>query len=213
MGSRWLWSAEHLGRVSIRLASLALNSKHRRWYELLPRDTIVELVALGLAEQHPEDVIGMLDLEFEYLTFTSTTASATTSTNTEASNEDAELKEQVASAERHRRSSIKFGVEEPQPESLNQSVASLLQPAQADDAFGGDDNQLASFVEVSSKAAFEGDFLDSALGLVLRREELRAVRSLRAVLEGFGQGLDEFGGVSVFLAMAMVQRYLLQLPR
>ena len=192
--ARVILADAHVGRFELRLKDLQVDTKQKRWFELMPREINGELLALGLVEK-PTHVIGCVEVCLEY---------SCISTSKIGAESRVELAEQVEKEQRIRRVSVGFalgtedvGIDE-----------QIIEPK----TDGSVESEEEQDILDSSALLPGGDMLDRLIGVLLDPKDRLAVRSIRAIASGFGQGV-EFGTLTLTMAFVLVQRFFALQPR
>lgn len=230
MDSKRLISDAHIGRLEIRLSKLNPDGQVRlSWHELLPKTVNGALVDLNIMPKPTNRAIGALELSLEYV------KSGTKSRDLERQvMEERVVRRQSISksrAEELDRTDFqpqpaqaiarleKIAEGEPrvvpsanddiirQVERTNPEVRAL--EAEAQDAVIRQEEVEQDILDDSRPV---NDLVDKLYSLLLNKEDVEAIRCIRAILAGFGQGI-EASNYSLSLAFVLVQRYWASIPK
>lgn len=198
MEARMFFSAAHIGRVEIRLDRLRLGETRHGWHELLPRTACAQLVEMGIAAK-PDRVLGAIELRVEYTSIAATTSLLTSSS-------EIDLVQQVEEERTIRRKSI--------AQTLGPPSAADAPPAAVESEVPDDRTSIESdkLDQLDESMVPSGDWIDKLTGMVLNQDDVMAVRSIRAILAGFGQGI-EVSNYRLTLAFVLLQKFFAAQPR
>lgn len=196
--ARMFFSAAHIGRVEVRLDKLRLGETRHGWHELLPRTACTQLVEMGITAK-PDRVLGAIELRIEYRSLV-VAASLLTSSS------EIDLLNQVEEERTIRRKSI--------AQTLGASPTTGLPLAAVESDMIDDQTSIESdkLDQLDESMVPSGDWIDKLTGMVLNKDDVMAVRSIRAILAGFGQGV-EVSNYRLTLAFVLLQKFFAAQPR
>lgn len=199
MDARRVLPDYNIGRAELRLNDLDVDSTKTLWLELLPKTINSELVSLGVVDK-PKTVIGAIELRIEY---------SALNPQMGAGGSQSELAQQVETEQQIRRASVAHALG-------NSPISPTVRPLPGTTKESENTSERA---ETADKDTLDqtnllpgGDFLDKLTGVFLSDNDVMAVRSIRAILSGFGQGI-EVGSYSLTLAFILLQKFFAAQPR